>query len=496
MGAVFMFANIQKSPGRIIRVALSGPWNTIHPGLQHSLDADLVLSNQFEALVGLNDNGVSVPLGATSWTVSDDFRKYRFKINTSRTFPDGSHLTAFDFKRSWEEAVRLEPVSANSSLLDVLYKIEGFESFDQSGTIAGLRAIDDSTLEIVFSSPFRMALEHLQGNRFAAFKERDGKFLGTGVFQIEEIGEHHIIMHPRTEPQFAGIPTLDVRYIQADSIISTLLEGETDAIFYLTGNSPQIERLDDPKVQTLAGQDSLNLALGLNQNRHSPFSIQENRLALQYLVGKAASEHPEFLPRKSYFDTDPQFFMPIQSGRLENEEVKALTDAGQRYVHQLMEVSKAKPLMVKSTMSNARIIELVKSTGLSLDARSGPISAKEFFETVYASDGPDILISGFSVASGDPDGLYHILGEKGAIRCPYVYSRMVGDLLEEGRKIIGVENLDLHYKIVSRALFTEAPMIHLGFAKAVLAYRKDRVDVDTTVLRRNQGQMHFLRAKP
>jgi ABC-type transport system substrate-binding protein len=113
----------------------------------------------------------------------------------------------------------------------------------------------------------------------------------------------------------------------------------------------------------------------------------------------------------------------------------------------------------------------------------------------YSADGPDILVESFSVDSVDPDGIYHALGKNGAIRTPYVYSEVVGDLLEEGRKIVDTTALDGHYKKVSESLLNDVPMVHLGFGRSATFFRRDRVEVDSSFLARHQGQLSFLRPK-
>jgi len=455
----------------------------------------LVLGNQFEALVGVNENGVSIPLGAKRWEISDDFKEFRFFIDSSRTFPDGSRLTAGDFKRSWETAAKLNPISANNSLLDVLYKIEGFQEFKNTGSIPGLTVVNDDILEIRFSSPFRMALEHLQGNRFAAFREINGKFFGTGVFELEEISQDHVLMHPRTDLKLGEIPTMDVRFIPPKSIVDSLLSGEIDAIHYQSGHTEDAIRLRDDSIGVIVGQNSLHITLGLNTKRTSFFASPGRRRALQYLISKAVQQNRSVLPAAPFFDADLQFFMPIQAGRLDNNEMAGFVSEGRDSVNELLEASKKHPIVVKVTLATRKIIDLLKALGLQLSDKSSALPPKEIIALRYSKNGPDMLVENFSVASGDPDGIYHILGKNGAIRIPYVYSEAVGDLLEEGRKLVDVSSLDEHYKKVSRALLTEVPMVHLGFARALTAYRKDRVEIETQILRRNQGHLHFMRAK-
>lgn len=493
LASVWFLKDVEVSDGPL-RVSFVNPWNTIHPGLQHTLVGDLVLSNQFDALVGVNDVGVSVPLGAQNWQVSEDFKRYRFSIDPKKSFQDGSPLTAADFKRSWETAAQLTPLSANNSLSDVLYKIEGFADLKTSGEISGIKVVDDLTLEINFSSPFRMALEHLQGSRFAAFKETSDGFVGTGIYTIKSISPEHALMIPR-----AGIDAeeLDVTYVPLNEAIDQLLEKKIDVIYYLGGHNTSVKRLVREDIGLLTGESAMHLALALNRNKARLFEKREYRQALLYLVWaslKTNLTHTKSpLPEAPFFDKDSQFYLPFQAGRLEETEVKGFLKEGEKYASSFIKATRSSPIKLIATENLAYVVDYLEGLGLSVSSKF--VSISESMKLAYASDGPDISVVGFSVASGDPDGLYHKLGKNGAIRTPYVYSPRVEDLLEEGRNIIDISKLDTFYKEVSRELFRDVPMIHLGFARALTAYRKDRVQVNSKVLRRNQGHLHFLQKR-
>lgn len=72
---------VMKKPMNEIKIAFDGAWQSTHPGLQHTLIGDLTLSNQFEPLVGINENGAYVHLAATEWTISPNFKLLKPDIN-------------------------------------------------------------------------------------------------------------------------------------------------------------------------------------------------------------------------------------------------------------------------------------------------------------------------------------------------------------------------------------------------------------------------------
>ncbi len=93
------------------------------------------------------------PEAALSWSVSHDRTKYTFKIDDERRFSNRDSLTAEHFKKAWEEGLKRAPKSSNSSLSDVLYRTKGFESFQKTGILEGVRARSNDVLEIEFAAP-------------------------------------------------------------------------------------------------------------------------------------------------------------------------------------------------------------------------------------------------------------------------------------------------------------------------------------------------------
>jgi ABC-type transport system substrate-binding protein len=114
---------------------------------------------------------------------------------------------------------------------------------------------------------------------------------------------------------------------------------------------------------------------------------------------------------------------------------------------------------------------------------------------IYKGEEADIIPGNFGVASGDPDGIYHKLGKSGAIASPMTNNTPVAQLLEEGRQIIDKNKLDVFYKNVTRKILDEAPLVHMGFNKAIAIYRNDKIQVQESVLRRNEGHLQIFEAK-
>ena len=482
------------NPHRSLKIAFGSPWKNIHPGLQHTLIGDLTLSNQFEALVGFNDNGAYVPLAAKEWTGSPDYKILTFKIDTSKVFSDGVHLSAQHFKDSWETALKLEPKSSNSSALDVLYKVEGFSDFAKTGKLSGIRVINDGTLEVRFASPFRMALEHLSGNRFSAFREVGGKFIGTGAYLIKELGDDHLKLVPNSKYEDLAKNDIDLSVVTSKDSVQAILDGKIEVMAYAMGGTVSLDLEKHKNLSWLVGQDALHRAIYPNAQKGRLFEKKEFRQALQFLAVKFYGTNPSAMGNPNFTSVDPQPYLPMQAGRLDSAVAERVIAKGESFVAALLQASKKNPVVLVET-EEFSLRPMLEASGISISSKSRVVSKGELISIIYDGQEADLIPGSFGVASGDPDGIYHLLGRNGAITSPMLKNEVVANLLEEGRKIVDQEKIAPFYQKVNLAILDEAPTVHMGFNKAVAIYRNDLVKVNGRILRRNEGHLHIFEAK-
>lgn len=126
---------------------------------------------------------------------------------------------------------------------------------------------------------------------------------------------------------------------------------------------------------------------------------------------------------------------------------------------------------------------------------SGVVEPKVRIGAYYKTYEPDVIALNSSVVNSDPDGIYHVLGRKGAIGSPIAQRERVMQLVEEGRQIMDVEMIDSHYAKVTRAVLDEVPFVHLGFAKSISLIRADKVQTEVETVLRNQGHFNFFKRK-
>jgi hypothetical protein len=482
-------------------VGIPGYWATLTPPLQHSLLGFGVMVNQFEPLVKRGRMGLMEPLAARSWEVAPARTKIRFHIDTSRRFSDSSPLCAEDFKRSWEDGLRLQPKSANSSLADGLGSLKGFSSWQQQGGISGVKAVGTDILELEFEKPVRIALEHLSGVRFSAYKMADGKPIGTGPYVITE-NDKVLTMAPN--PHFAGerpaLRSVKMVITPPKDALASLRAGDIDA--FLFAETAEFPGCAEGKLEPLRcafGQEGTHLLVSLNGLPDRFFSDIQHRQAFQALLLRRLGGAPEGLPealRARGFSRDPQSFLKFQSGRLPEEEAQAIIRKGERHIARLLEDAARRPLRFYWSPDWAWLRDLLiqKGVKLSNDSREEP-DAQKRTAMYYKTFEPDILPTWTSVYDGDPDGLYHMLGKNGAIFSPVVERKGVVAGMESGRQLTDIAKLAPHYEGVSRTILEEIPYVHLGYFYRGIAYNADRLRVNESLLNRNNHRLTVLEPK-
>jgi len=102
------------------------------------------------------------PAAAESWEPNADATVWTFKLNPNGKFSDGTPVTANDFIFAWNRIANPETINTATGKADpsvISYHlgfIDGFEEVagGQAAEMKGLKAVDDTTLEITLTQPF------------------------------------------------------------------------------------------------------------------------------------------------------------------------------------------------------------------------------------------------------------------------------------------------------------------------------------------------------
>jgi ABC-type transport system substrate-binding protein len=482
---------------KIYTVGISSYWGTLTPPLQHLAAGDVVISQQFESLIRRNERGIIEPLAAKTWEFNADRLTLRFKIDTSRRFSDGTYLRAGDFKKAWEEGLKMSPISSNSSLSDGLANVKGFSDFNKAKEIAGVRVIGEDVLELQLVKPVRMFLEYLAGQRFSVYKISEGNIIGTGPYILREKDQ---VLTLTPNPYFAeGVPPLkNVKIVVAPPPVASakLISGEIDALLMAEMVDLPACQEESSEIVCSHGQEGRHILVNLNGLPNRFFSDPKHRMAFQALVLKSIPLAADAFSARS-FTGDIQTFLKFQAGRIPDEEARAIVSEGEKYIGRFVEATKKQPLYFAANAKSWQwLYDLLVANGVRLTKNSSwEFVGQGFWDMYYKTYTPDIFPMSISISDGDPDGLYHILGKNGAVTSPMIQRTRVSESLESGRQIIDVSKLPAHYQTVSREILKEVPYVHLGYLYNRLAYNRTKLKVDEVLLGRNNSSVMALQPK-
>ncbi len=470
----------------ILKVGYPDGWNDLTPTLQHTGHADSILHNAFEPLVILGKNEIIQPMAAKSWSIDPQKRVFTFEIDTKRKFSNGTPLSAQHFKDSWEYSLKVTPKSSNNSLLDVLYKMDGFENHEKTGNISGIEVLNESTLRVTFKKSFRMALSHLSGSRMSSFLREGENFLGTGPYVINEISEKEIMLI-KNEYFLDSVPfdKVSIKIVPPDVAQESLDRGDIDFYAFAKGS---LDLCREEFLECSAGSENRHAVIIVNGQEGRIFSNPQHRKALQYLFldGFTLEDMPK--ESRSGIQLDPQIFLPFQSGRITESKAKEIIQQGQTYVENFIKATQEQPLYFALHKRGRWLQEYLGKKGVQFSKKSESDHEEQFRKMYHKTYEPDIIPRALSVFNGDPDGIYHALGEKGAISSPMIHRKTISSLLEEGRKILDFDKLAPHYEKVAEAALQEVPFIHIGFLHDIMILKKDRVKLNGKYVNREDGR--------
>src|SRR6266508_2096671 len=274
-----------------------------------------VIYQMFDQLTTVNEDSSGVaPSLAESWEISPDGTVYTFTIKQGVKFHDGSPMTVDDVVFSLERV--FDPKGSGYSFL--------------FGTVAGVKAVDDTTLEIALREPFTPLLDNLNVfpasivPRKAVEAGAEGfaqNPIGTGPFKLKEFakGRHvHLVKHegywkqdrPRVDEVF-------IPYVTDDNTrILRIQGGEVDAAVAIP--YAQIDQLNaqddiDVKIEALFRFDGMWL-----NHAESPLDDVKVRQALNYATDKESMLKSIFfdkveianhmMPKMKYWREDVQAY--------------------------------------------------------------------------------------------------------------------------------------------------------------------------------------------
>ena len=285
--------------GGVFRLLGSDPV-TLDPAQVSDSTAYDIVTELFGGLVRLTDdpNQPIIPDLAESYTVNSEGTVYRFVLREGLVFSDGSPLTAFDVKWSWERAAW--PDTESPVVKEFLGDIVGINDIvDGNATSTdAIKVIDDQTLEVTIDAPKPYFIAKLtypvtyvlnQDNVESGGNTWTDAPVGTGPFILKsyEIGVSLVLA--RNE-NYWGTPAFldEVHFNLAGG--SALAMYENDEIDVTGIPQSAFERVNDPEEEISkevveVPPEFVTYYIGFNVNQ-APFDDVHFRRALNYAVDK------------------------------------------------------------------------------------------------------------------------------------------------------------------------------------------------------------------
>lgn len=227
---------------------------SIDPGkVEDSAGGDIV-RDLFEGLMNQDADGNLVPGVATGYEVSDDNLTYTFTLRDNAKWSNGDPVTAGDFEYAWKRAI--DPALASEyqwffGLMSIV-NAEEIIAGDVPPSELGIKALDDTTLEVTLSQPlpyFPQMITHyttfpvLQSNieEFGDAWTQPGNMVSNGAYMLTEHVPQERLVRERNVNYWDNENTV------IDKTVSLIINDENVALTrYLAG---ELDRTDVPAGQ-------------------------------------------------------------------------------------------------------------------------------------------------------------------------------------------------------------------------------------------------------
>ena len=306
------FTAAPKGGGDTLVYPLQAKNTTLDPGKVNDLYMAEVLQNVVEPLVTYSERNEIVPCLAESWDLKDGGRTYVFHLRKGVRFTNGRPLVASDFKGCWERVLAREYASPSAG--NYLGNIQGVPEYaaGKAKEIAGVRALDDATLQVTLDRPRPYYLGNLTVPQASVYaKEAAGpreattveSIVGTGPFRLAKLVPDAELDLDANSGYWGGAPA--IAHVRRPIItdpsqrLSRFLGGELD---YLELSRQDALTLDKDRAKTgnLHFEPRPNLSyLVLGEKAYAPFRDARVRRALamaidrKHLVGDLLAGYDE-----------------------------------------------------------------------------------------------------------------------------------------------------------------------------------------------------------
>ena len=278
----------------------NGDVQSLDPHKSSTVEEANILRDLFTGLVTQDKDANLIPGAAESWTVSSDGKVYTFKLRADDVWSDGTPVTAKDFVFAWRRVVDPKTGSEYASMAFPVLNGEEINGGKAKPEDMGVKAIDDSTLEVTLKGPTPYFLEMLTHQAMYPVSEvnvtkfgddfvKPGNLVSNGAFTLaEEVPNDHtkLVKNPKFFDA-ANVKLDAVNYIPTEDRAAGIKRyeaGEVDSM-----NDMPTEQLADLKVK-FGDQIHLTPELGtyyyIFKSQKAPWNDAKLRNAISMVIDR------------------------------------------------------------------------------------------------------------------------------------------------------------------------------------------------------------------
>lgn len=338
--------------------AISSEPDYLDPAICMNNNTSAVLSQLYYPLFRYDEHGSIQNMACENYTVSDDGLTYTFTLAEGNTWSDGQPVTAADYEFGMKRSIGYGPDSTYAYLLysTVAGGTEAYENMMDVAdmTDVGIRALDDSTLEITLAAPCPYFVGLLSNvvayplrSEFAVEHEsswaNDPAVPTNGPFCLEAVRDKEEVVMVRNEHYIhadeVATDTLVAKIItDPQAQLTAFQTGEIDLALYLPADvfvnyadDPALINLDPVVSNTFlwvncTGETNPALA---DKNVRRALSMAINREQLITLIGGDNTKYPLY------------GYVPKGMADADGGDFRENADAESRYADYNLEEAKA-----------------------------------------------------------------------------------------------------------------------------------------------------------
>lgn len=425
----------------------------------------IVQSTVYEGLTRIDKDLSVVPGLATSWSVSEDGKRYEFKLPEGVTFHDGSALDADDVAASIRRVQSEEIASPLASRVT---------------PITSMEVLDANTIALNLDEPFAAILSSLSGIAIVpAELEKDKQALqqtpvGTGPFQFDNWQPNsHISLTKFDNFREEGLPKIDevkVHFVPESATRQVGIgSGEYDLLPAIDP-ATALQLQANPAVTLQTTRDVAYTLLGMNTSR-PPLDLAPVRRAINHLLNRqdiingalfgAGVPAGPLSPALATWALDTQEYECYQT---DAEQARALLE--QAGIDTPIKLS-----LLVLPRQDARDIAQVIQQQLAAGGFEIELLNKEIGEFVqdWRNSDFDLFVSA-NGGSPDPDEYFYRTFRTGGSTNVFQYSDTdIDTWLDEGRKLVDPAQRKAVYDKVQSKLACEGPVAHLAYSDMTTA---------------------------